>query len=71
MLAFARPYTVLQWRHIDCQGSLMLLCSKAATALWKDVCQAYDDKDLKALTKSTTDLLQLLEDLDDLLASHE
>lgn len=52
-------------------GFQLLLCSKAATALWKDVCQAYNDKDLKALTKSTTDLLQLLEDLDDLLASHE
>ncbi|KAK9841152.1 hypothetical protein WJX74_000989 [Apatococcus lobatus] len=45
--------------------------SKAATALWKDVCQAYEDKDLKALSKANADLLQLLDDLDELLASHE
>ena len=50
---------------------LLMLRSKAATALWKDVCQAYEDKDLKALGKATTELLQLLEDLDELLATHE
>ena len=50
---------------------LLMLCSKAATALWQDVCQAYEDKDLKALGKATTELLQLLDDLDELLATHE
>ena len=47
------------------------LCSKVGTALWKVICSAYKNKDLKALRAANQELLELLEDLETLLASHE
>ncbi|KAK9834371.1 hypothetical protein WJX84_011165 [Apatococcus fuscideae] len=45
--------------------------SKVGTALWKVICSAYKNKDLKALRAANQELLELLEDLETLLASHE